>query len=951
MIRVGIFFGGRSREREVSFAGGRTVYDNLNKSLFEPVPIFVDSFGNFILLDWQYIYKGSIRDFYPPAHAVPQDIGDIQIYAESLGKLSVTEQEEISESIGRKVEISELPQIIDFAFLVLHGAYGEDGSIQGILDYIGIPYSGSGMMSSTMGMDKSFQKSVLSNKDYGKTKHRTIKRREWFGHTKNADPKSTKKAQKTLYKKIVKEVGLPLVSRPANQGSSIGVGMLMKDDFEVFADNINKAFFIETIDQKFWASLSKEQKWEWLKEVCDLRSHIGLPVKVSNSNERQEEIIYSPKALFDAIEKHFQDDKNEKTEIRLSAIDGEVSVLVEEFIEGEEFSCIVIRNATNDEKEEVVALPPTGIRKGKEIFDYRSKYLPGMIRKVTPIDLPIKKIENIRKACVDLFEYLRFDVYARIDGFIRKDGSIVLNDPNTTSGMLPSSFFFHQAAEIGLNPSQFLTFLIRQSLYERYHSIMGQEHYQTLLNKLESDLENFQTNAQKQQRVAVVMGGYSSERHISVESGRNVYEKLASNVKYEPIPVFLTGDANSYQLYQIPINLLLKDNADDIADKTKDYKKHSLVEKIKKQCENLTQKYGNAETTLDQPVLLDFKALKKKVDFVFIALHGRPGEDGELQKELIKVGLPYNGSSVESSQTTIDKFKCNQLLKSKGFVISDQLLVYKKDWQKDTAYTNKKADKKKPNKQKTSQIPTQNQSQKAFYEAIESFTSYPLIAKPVDDGCSSAVKLIKNREELDAYTHLIFRKEEDLAKDLNLEFAEKLKLKPKEEFPQKTVYLVEQYTTAESASHFLEVTGGLLTRRSIKQGKEGVIEYEVFEPSETLAVSAVLSLEEKFLAGEGQNLTPARFSKDRNENKNISLSVRKDLWQAAQALNIEGYARIDAFVRIFADGNVETIVIEVNSLPGMTPATAIFHQAALNNYKPFEFIDKIIEYGMGQKTS
>lgn len=50
-LRIGIFFGGASKEREVSFAGGRTVYDNLNKSLFEPVPIFVDSFGNFILLD------------------------------------------------------------------------------------------------------------------------------------------------------------------------------------------------------------------------------------------------------------------------------------------------------------------------------------------------------------------------------------------------------------------------------------------------------------------------------------------------------------------------------------------------------------------------------------------------------------------------------------------------------------------------------------------------------------------------------------------------------------------------------------------------------------------------------------------------------------------------------------------------------------------------------------
>ena len=83
-LRIGIFFGGASREREVSFAGGRTVYDNLNKDLFEAVPLFVDPFGRFIKVDWQYVYKGSIRDFYPPAQFLPELPHGFQIYAESL---------------------------------------------------------------------------------------------------------------------------------------------------------------------------------------------------------------------------------------------------------------------------------------------------------------------------------------------------------------------------------------------------------------------------------------------------------------------------------------------------------------------------------------------------------------------------------------------------------------------------------------------------------------------------------------------------------------------------------------------------------------------------------------------------------------------------------------------------------------------------------------------------
>ncbi|RYD76369.1 MAG: D-alanine--D-alanine ligase, partial [Sphingobacteriales bacterium] len=124
--------------------------------------------------------------------------------------------------------------------------------------------------------------------------------------------------------------------------------------------------------------------------------------------------------------------------------------------------------------------------------------------------------------------------------------------------------------------------------------------------------------------------------------------------------------------------------------------------------------------------------------------------------------------------------------------------------------------------------------------------------------------------------------------------------------------------------------------------------YEIFEPSEALAQKGILSLEEKFLAGEGQNITPARFSAFPEENNLISAQVRDTLMRSAKVLNIEGYCRIDAFVRIFDANHVEVIFIEVNSLPGLTPATCIFHQAALNGYKPFDFLDQIIQYGIAK---
>ena len=177
--RIGIIFGGSSREREVSFAGGRTVYDNLNKSLFEAVPIFVDSFGNFVLLDWKYIYKGSIRDFYPPVEHLPQTENEFQIYAESLGDLTKAEQLALLKPIGKHLPADELFQHIDFAFLCLHGVNGEDGRIQGLLEYYGIPYSGSGILSSAIGINKATQKKLMTVAGFPAPAYFTVSRSEW----------------------------------------------------------------------------------------------------------------------------------------------------------------------------------------------------------------------------------------------------------------------------------------------------------------------------------------------------------------------------------------------------------------------------------------------------------------------------------------------------------------------------------------------------------------------------------------------------------------------------------------------------------------------------------------------------------------------------------------------------------------------------------------------------
>ena len=877
-IRVGIFFGGSSREREISFAGGRTVYDNLDKSLFEPVLIFVDSNNTLIQLDWEYIYKGTIRDFYPPIELIPESDADYQLYIESLDLTSEQYTQAIN-TIGTRLELSDLKSTIDLAFLALHGKCGEDGTIQGLLDFLSIPYTGSDVSGSGIGMNKALQKYWMSQSTFDSTDSVELSRADWLSGSVNYDA-------------VVAKLGFPFVVRPAHQGSSIGVSILSDNTEVAFTKSVDSAFFRQAISSDQWQSYTEQEKRSYLRSVTDIKSGLGLPIYVSG------QLANLPSEVYDLLE-------GLNGTAYLEAVDSEHTVICESFIDGREFSCVV----TIDDDGIPYALPPTEIIKGEEVYDYQSKYMPGRSRKVTPIDIANDEIKAIQEECIKLYQALKFKVYARIDGFYTESGQILLNDPNTTSGMLPSSFFFHQAAELGLNPSEFITNIIRNSIAERGRYGLELGRYRNLLERLDAAIEGSKTTKIAKQRVGVILGGYSFERHISVESGRNIYEKLASSDQYAPIPLFLYGDGDGdFRLYQIPINILLKDNADDIKESIMNYQIHESTASLRIEKAELIEKYTSSNSASKPIDVTD--QLRDTIDLAFIALHGRPGEDGTIQQYLDEQGISYNGSGPKSSSQTIDKYATLQLLKQHGFEVADQMLYKRSEYE----------------------------SQSDWHSSIESRFTYPFIIKPVDDGCSSAVVLVKSRVQLDTYLQAIFRAEEDLASHLRTA----LHLAVNEEFPIKPVVLIESLIGSNDAVLFMEITGGMLYHRQ----QDGSVEIEVFEPSEVLAGEEILSLEEKFLAGQGQNLTPARFSTDPDEYQRIANEVKLTLKHAAELLEVQGYCRIDAFVRIYKDGRVETIIIEINSLPGMTPATCIFHQCSINDYKPYDFINKILNFGV-----
>lgn len=494
-------------------------------------------------------------------------------------------------------------------------------------------------------------------------------------------------------------------------------------------------------------------------------------------------------------------------------------VLVEEKIEGMEFACIII---TDHATGKLLPLPPTEVilQKGSTIFDYEQKYMPGKAIERTPASCGEKNIKKIQEACVKAMKALDFSNMARIDGFLTKDGRVVIIDSNPLSGMAPATFLFRQAGEIGIGHAELINCLIKAEL----------KNY-----KMEKII--IEKKDQEKMKVAVLFGGASHEREVSLDSGRNICYKLSLQ-KYEVIPVFVDKDM---KLYRLDNRLLV----------------HSSTREI--------------QSNISQAKQINWSDLKNIAEFVFLGLHGGQGENGVVQGTLEMLGLPYNGSSVFASSLCNNKYKMGQFLKQHGFVTPNALLLEKSEYKK---------------------------------ELIDSYVKqvgFPCIVKPHDDGCSVMVAQAKNKQELDEVLQGIF-KEKDFA-------------------------------LLESKIVGMELTVGVVGNENPRS----------LAPSESLAKQEVLSMEEKFLPGVGENQTPARLS-----DEDIKL-VQQTVVDAYKAMNCAGYARIDCFFQTAEQspmGKKQVLILETNTLPALTPATCLFHQAAEEGLRPMDLLDEIIQLGL-----
>jgi D-alanine-D-alanine ligase len=163
------------------------------------------------------------------------------------------------------------------------------------------------------------------------------------------------------------------------------------------------------------------------------------------------------------------------------------------------------------------------------VFDFNAKYKSKLTRKRIPMHASLAHLQVIQAQVKQAFEDLGFGVCTRIDGFLDKNGVVVLHDPNTIPGMSPSSLIFKQMAEIGLNVTDSLTYFIRQSIRERLRT--GKNYYfisQQLKALDEAIAASLQAKAAKEEQVLEISGSTDEALESSFQAIKVQATELAA---------------------------------------------------------------------------------------------------------------------------------------------------------------------------------------------------------------------------------------------------------------------------------------------------------------------------------------------------------------------------------------------------------------------------------------
>lgn len=536
-------------------------------------------------------------------------------------------------------------------------------------------------------------------------------------------------------------------------------------------------------------------------------------------------------------------------------------LICEAFCSWKEFTIIVLASPMGP-----VALVPVEIEIEEEgaFFDYRRKYLPtSNTRWLCPPRFNTSVIQEIQRQAEKIFTLFDMRDFVRLDGWVH-EGKIIFSDINPISGMEQNSFIFLQASRIGLTHQALFSYII-SNCSKRYNIPF----YPT---------ENKHHN---KRAVAILFGGDTEERQVSLMSGTNVWLKLRHSSQFSPSPYFLDKDK---QVWSLPYTYALMHTVEDIYDCLQS--QYLIKTGMEKELPRIRKRLGLKECNIDQvypdsnPILLEsFIAMLSEEDIpLFSGLHGGFGENGSLQAICDQKNVSYNGSNTLVSALGMDKYAFANIVNAQGIP----------------------------------RITASKQFHLSNWEAHAKLNRF--VIKPRSMGCSYGVQMIDNEESFNQYISNKDPKEHYIVEPF---------------IETDILYYENNLLQIKENQGWLELTMVVCENES---------KYQALYPSITVAVNSILSLEEKFQGGTGVNITPPPTSLISSSALN---SIQKRFELLSSSLGIGHYVRYDFFYNTKEDN---IIVIEMNTLPALTPSTVLYHQMLASKFSasPMEGLEKLI---------
>ena len=199
-LRVGVIFGGRSGEHEISIRSARAIVENIDRKKFDVVPIAITKEGKWLPPSYSaQLLPAAVQPLL--TSSATATTGDIALLGDPSHK----------GLISLKGNSQLIAEKLDVVFPALHGTYGEDGTLQGLLEMADVPYVGCGVLASACGMDKVAMKSLFVEAGLPICKHLWFLRSQWRANSAK------------IIRNVIRQIGFPCFVKPANLGSSVGV--------------------------------------------------------------------------------------------------------------------------------------------------------------------------------------------------------------------------------------------------------------------------------------------------------------------------------------------------------------------------------------------------------------------------------------------------------------------------------------------------------------------------------------------------------------------------------------------------------------------------------------------------------------------------------------------------------------------------------------------------------